>query len=45
MKDHLPVLFAANPSQTELLALAQNPQTESRVRILAHRRYKAWPRF
>ena len=40
LKTHFPVLFAPNPSQEDVLSLAQNPGTESRVRILAHRRLK-----
>lgn len=40
MKDSFPALFAPNPSQEELLALAQNTGVESRIRILAHRRLK-----
>ncbi len=40
MKDNFPVLFVENPSQDELLKLAQNKDVEARIRVLAYRRLK-----
>lgn len=40
IKEDIPVLFEPNPSREELLALANDPKAESRIRILAHRRLK-----
>lgn len=40
IQDAFPAFFAPNPSPKELLAIAQNPDEEARMRILAYRRLK-----
>lgn len=40
MNSFFPVLFSENPSEEELLKLANNKEVESRIRVLAYRRLK-----